>query len=351
MIVLQANNLSKRYPGSQIKAVTDFFLEVRKGEILALLGESGCGKTTVLRMISGFEIPDTGELHIDGKLISANGFFTEPEKRGVGIVFQDYALFPHKTVAENVGFGLFRLDKTQKQGRISEVLELTGLTGFEKRYPHQLSGGQRQRVALARALAPNPGLILFDEPFSNIDTVLKNQIREDIREIINKSGTTAIFVTHDTKDVLAIADRAVVMKDGKTLQIDTPGNLYSKPANRYVAAFFGKTNFITAKPVKNGFEATIGFIAAENAACLDKPVLTLSIRPESFQIVEPNNSAAIKGRILSQKFFGEYTELIVEVLSSEKPENITVHLKPGHQHPGAECWFEVDEVGISILGI
>ena len=348
MIVLQAKNLSKKYPGSLQKAVSDFTLEVSKGEILALLGESGCGKTTVLRMISGFEISDTGELYLNSKLISGEGIFIEPEKRGVGIVFQDYALFPHKTVSENIGFGLFRTTKTERLKRIGEVMQLTGLNGLEARYPHQISGGQRQRVALARALAPDPGLILFDEPFSNIDTVLKNQIRGEIRDILRQSGATAIFVTHDTKDVLAIADRALVLKEGKTLQIDTPGNLYQKPINSYVASFFGKSNFISAKPVKNGFETAIGFIPAESGLYLDKPKVSLSIRPESFQITKPNEQAAMKGRVLSQKFFGEYTELVVEVSAKGNPETIVIHTNPGNQLLSDDCWFKIEGVGVVV---
>ena len=348
MIVLQAKNLSKKYPGSLQKAVSDFTLEVSKGEILALLGESGCGKTTVLRMISGFEISDTGELYLNSKLISGEGIFIEPEKRGVGIVFQDYALFPHKTVSENIGFGLFRTTKTERLKRIGEVMQLTGLNGLEARYPHQISGGQRQRVALARALAPDPGLILFDEPFSNIDTVLKNQIRGEIRDILRQSGATAIFVTHDTKDVLAIADRALVLKEGKTLQIDTPGNLYQKPINSYVASFFGKSNLISAKPVKNGFETAIGFIPSENGLYLDKPKVSLSIRPESFQITKPNEQAAMKGRVLSQKFFGEYTELVVEVSAKGNPETIVIHTNPGNQLLSDDCWFKIEGVGVVV---
>jgi iron(III) transport system ATP-binding protein len=349
MIVLKAENLAKKYPGTAIRAVSDFNLEVAKGEIIALLGESGCGKTTVLRMISGFEMPDEGQLYLNGKLISGDGFFIEPEKRGVGIVFQDYALFPHKTVSQNIGFGLFRATKTERLKRIREVMQLTGLIGLEARYPHQLSGGQRQRVALARALAPDPGLILFDEPFSNIDAVLKNQIREEIREILKQSGATAIFVTHDTKDVLAIADRALVLKDGKILQIDTPGNLYQKPINSYVASFFGKTNFLSAKPVKSGFETAIGFIPAESELYLDKPGLILSIRPESFKLSEPNKQAAIKGRILSQKFFGEYTELVVEFSATDKPQTLIIHTIPGNQLLTSECWLRIEGVGVVVI--
>lgn len=349
MIVLKAEKLAKTYPGAATHAVIDFNLEVAEGEVIALLGESGCGKTTVLRMISGFEMPDEGRLFLNEKLISGDGFFMEPEKRGVGIVFQDYALFPHKTVSENIGFGLFRATKSERLRRIGEVMQLTGLHGLETRYPHQLSGGQRQRVALARALAPDPGLILFDEPFSNIDTVLKNQIRGEIRDILRQSGATAIFVTHDTKDVLAIADRAAVLKDGKTMQIDSPGNLYQKPVNSYVASFFGKSNFILAKPVKNGFETTIGFIPVESEFYRDQPKVTLSVRPESFQITEPNEEAAIKGRILSQKFFGEYTELVVEVSAKGKPETITIHSTQGNRHPISECWFVVNEEGVVVV--
>lgn len=349
MIVLKTINLGKKYTGAVNWAVNDFNIEVEQGEIIALLGESGCGKTTILRMISGFEVPDEGELNLNGKKISSAGLFVEPENRGVGIVFQDFALFPHMTVWENIGFGLFRIGKAEKSNRIKEVTELTGLQGLEKRYPHQLSGGQRQRAALARAMAPNPGLILFDEPFSNLDSVLKNQMREEIRNILKTSETTAIFVTHDTKDVLAIADRAVVLKEGRTLQNGTPDAMYTSPATRYVSTFFGKTNFIKARPVKGGFETALGFIAFNSEPYLQQDGLTISIRPGSIMPANVGDEHAIRAKILSEKYFGEYTELSVEVLDSPTPQVLTIHSGLQHKFTDEVYWFKIDQERLGII--
>lgn len=349
MIVLKTINLGKKYTGAINWAVNDFNIEVEKGEIIALLGESGCGKTTILRMISGFEVPDKGELHLNRTKISGEDIFVEPEKRGVGIVFQDFALFPHMTVWENIGFGLFRMGKTDKSNRIKEVTELTGLQGLEKRYPHQLSGGQRQRAALARAMAPNPSLILFDEPFSNLDSVLKNQMRGEIRNILKTSGTTAIFVTHDTKDVLAIADRAVVLKEGRTLQTGSPDAIYTSPATRYVATFFGKTNFIQARPVKGGFETVLGFISFNSDPYLQKGELTISIRPGSVMPADLHDELAIRARILSKKFFGEYTELTVEVSDSGTLQLLTIHAGLQHKFMNESCWFKIDQERMGVI--
>ena len=178
--MLKIRGLTKKFTRSGAAAVNDFSLDVERGEIVALLGESGCGKTTILRMIAGFETPTDGEIWLGDNLVCSRYVFTEPENRGVGLVFQDYALFPHMTVLENITFGLFRMPKRQQQEKAASIMELTGLKGLEKRYPHQVSGGQKQRVALARAMAPEPGIILFDEPFSNVDTALRRQIRRDI---------------------------------------------------------------------------------------------------------------------------------------------------------------------------
>lgn len=349
MMVLQATNLSKKYPGAKQNAVSGFSMQVQQGEIVALLGESGSGKTTILRMISGFEIPDSGELFLNGKLVSGNGVFIEPEKRGVGVVFQNYALFPHKTVAENIGFGLFRFEKAVRQARINEVLEMTGLSGFDKRYPHQLSGGQQQRVSLARALAPNPGLILFDEPFSNIDTKLKSQIREEIRDILKQSAATAIFVTHDTKDVLAIADRAVVIKNGITLQDDSPGNLYKRPVNRYVATFFGKANFLKAKLKDDGLKTIFGVIPAKISSDILNSEVLICIRPEAVQIREPEYLQGLSGRIICERFFGEYTEYIVELTGNTETIQLIVHSNWRSAKSEKECIISFDESSVYIL--
>jgi len=238
MSVLKINQVTKRYEGSKTAAVSGFSLDVAGGEIVALLGESGCGKTTLLRLIAGFETPASGEIWLNHRLVCSDSVFVEPEKRGVGIVFQDYALFPHKTVLENIVFGLFRLPGKQKRERAAAIMELAGLSGLENRYPHQISGGQKQRVALARALAPEPAIILFDEPFSNVDIPLRRQIRDDIHKILKQTGVTAIFVTHDVRDVLGMADRLIIIKDGVMQQEGSPGEIEGKPANDYVRAFF-----------------------------------------------------------------------------------------------------------------
>lgn len=227
---MQINNLMFSYANSPIKTVNDFCFTVEKGEVISMLGRSGSGKSTFLRLIAGLEMPAGGSFILNGKRMFCEETFIQPEKRGIGMVFQDYALFPHMSVEDNIMFGLPKMRRKEKVKRAKEVLELVELTGFEKRYPHQLSGGQQQRVALARAMAPEPELILLDEPFSNLDTDLQIKIRGDLRRILKKAKTTAIFVTHNQNDAHALADRIIKIKDGKIDQIGRPCDLLGDPS-------------------------------------------------------------------------------------------------------------------------
>lgn len=219
---INIQNMSFAYSSSSANAVEAFSLKVKKGEVISILGRSGSGKSTVLRLIAGLEIPNGGSFTLSNQTIFNDRTFVQPENRGIGMVFQDYALFPHMSVEENILFGLSKMSRKAKLERVKEVLELVELEDFEKRYPHQLSGGQQQRVALARALAPQPELILLDEPFSNLDTDLLVKIREDLRRILKKANITAIFVTHNQNDAHVLADRIVKIKDGAIDQVGRP---------------------------------------------------------------------------------------------------------------------------------
>ena len=246
--MLSIHNISRQYSETDAPAVKEVSLDVPKGEILALVGQSGSGKTTLMRLISGLEIPDSGRVLIDGdEVADAEGrTWVPPHKRKVGLVFQDGALFPHLTVEKNMAYGLTRREfsKEEIESITTHMLEMTGLDGYRDRFPHQLSGGERQRLAVARALAPKPKLILLDEPFSNLDPALRRSIREDILSILRTSHITAILVTHDTEDALAIGDRIAVFRDGEIEQIGSPHEIYHHPQNGYCARMFGPANCV-----------------------------------------------------------------------------------------------------------
>jgi iron(III) transport system ATP-binding protein len=254
MPLLELANISHAYDKHVV--VSDLSCALAQGAIGCLLGPSGCGKTTVLRAIAGFERIGRGEIRINGTTVSSPSVHVPPERRRIGMVFQDYALFPHLSVADNIAFGLQKSAAATRRERVAELLDTVGLAGAGSRYPHELSGGQQQRVALARALAPSPDLLLLDEPFSNLDVDLRERLSLEVRDILKRTGITAILVTHDQHEAFAVADEIGVMHEGRIQQWDTPYNLYHRPANRFVADFVGQGVFLEGE-VLNAREVRI----------------------------------------------------------------------------------------------
>jgi iron(III) transport system ATP-binding protein len=284
-----AHGVSKRF--GSVRAVDGADLCVERGEFVALLGPSGCGKTTLLRLIAGFELPDAGTVAIDGRQV-AGSKWVPPERRHVGMVFQDYALFPHLTVADNVAFGLGRRGR---EARVAEALELVGLDGLGGRYPAELSGGQQQRVALARALAPRPAVVLLDEPWSNIDPLMRASMRDELCAILRAADVTVVLVTHEREEAFSLADRIALMNDGTIVQTGEPEELYFEPANRWAAEFVGAANLLAGRLAGGHVETAIGNFAA-NAGNGYAPVDVL-VRPELLELrPDPEGSAQVVGR-------------------------------------------------------
>lgn len=235
-MLLEVKGVKKTFNKGEIVALNNVSLSLIKGNIVAIVGESGSGKTTLIRLITGLEVIDAGTILLKNKVVSSNSIFIEPQFRNVGMVFQDYALFPHFTIFDNIAYGISKLPN--KKERVKEVLDLVGLSDKEKNYPHELSGGQQQRVALARALAPKPELLILDEPFSNLDVILRNQLRKDVQRILKETNTTAIFVTHDIKDAIEISDEILVLQNGNVLQQGITKEVYENPEDSYVKLLF-----------------------------------------------------------------------------------------------------------------
>jgi iron(III) transport system ATP-binding protein len=318
--VLSMDGVSKQF-GNET-AVDDLSLSVNDGELLTLLGPSGCGKTTTLRMIAGLEEPTTGTITIAGETVTADGDgpFRKPEERNVGIVFQDYALFPHLTVTENIAFGLTDMDEDESDDRVAELLELVDLEAHGEKMPNQLSGGQQQRVALARSLAPEPDVLLLDEPFSNLDVRLRVEMREEVRKILKRAGVTAISVTHDQEEALSISDRVAIMNDGTVAQIGTPGDVFENPESRFVATFLGQASFLSARITEGTLETGIGSFDLDllngPLDAYDGAMVDVLVRPDDLQAM-PTVEPKADGYVVHRQYNGPSFIYRVELHSGD----------------------------------
>jgi iron(III) transport system ATP-binding protein len=338
--LLEIKHLECQHRGHIV--VNDLSLHVNQGDLLCLLGPSGCGKTTVLRAIAGFQQVHRGEIHLRGEKVSYPGYTKAPEKRRIGMVFQDYALFPHMNVCCNVSFGLRDLTNAERKKVADEMLEIVGLTGFGERFIHELSGGQQQRVALARALAPKPDLILLDEPFSNLDVEMRDRLSNEVRQILKQQGTTGILVTHDQHEAFAVGDHIGVMNEGRLLQRDTAYNLYHSPDNRFVADFIGQGVFIKGTlTAPDAVETSIGTFNGDRA--YDLPLnhnVELLLRPDD---VIHDDNGNLQADVIHKAFKGAeilYTLRLasgLEVLSlfpshynHEIGDSVKIRVAPDH---------------------
>ena len=310
--ILELRHVSCAYETGR-PAVQEISFAAREGEILCLLGPSGCGKTTILRAIAGFEPVRSGQLFLSGQLVSSPDVMTPTENRRVGMVFQEYALFPHLRVQDNIAFGLHHLPRNERASRVQEMLRLTGLEGFERRYPHELSGGQQQRVALARALVQNPVVLLLDEPFSNLDPDMAGRMRQELHDLLRRTKTTTVLVTHDHDEAFAMADRIAVLNQGRLEQFDTPEMMYHMPATPFVADFVGQADFIPGTVSQGMVRTELGEFP-DTIECKDGTAVVVMIRPDDIHLV-PTEGA--RSRILSRQFHGSENLYTVSLPSGQ----------------------------------
>jgi len=336
---LEVLSLGRRF--GETTAVRNLDLAVGKGEVVSLVGHSGCGKSSLLRLIAGVDAPDEGRIRIDGEEVAAPGRFVEPELRRIGFVFQDYALFPHLTVAENVRFGLVAASKAEARERTRDMLGRVGLAAHAERYPHELSGGEQQRVALARALAPAPRLLLMDEPFSNLDRALREGVRRGTLSLIRRLGITAIIVSHDPEEALSSGDRVVLMHAGQIVQAGGAYDLFDRPASPYVAEFFAACNRIPGR-VRNGcLETAIGTFPAPSSLN-DGDAAVVLVRPSAIDVVENGGDDDPTCEVTARQLVGEVETLRIRVTELDHPlevrstrrlpadvRRVTVRVEPG----------------------
>jgi len=305
--------VSRRYDSTL--AVNSVSLTAAAGQIMCLLGQSGCGKTTLLRLIAGIEPPDSGAIRFGDRIVSDSSSFVPPEKRAVGMVFQDYALFPHLTIRDNVMFGLSGQPSAQRRERAVAMLEQVQLAHLSDSYPHMLSGGEQQRAALARAMAPAPQLMLMDEPFSNLDRRLRDSVRDQTIALLRRTGVTAVIVTHDPEEALRIADRIVLMRKGSVMQAGTPEELYRKPASLFAARFFCDLNMLAGRAADGVVTTKLGRFNAPGLA--DASAAMVAIRPHD--LVVSADGVGVPARVMARHFLGDIAELLLTIDGLDTP--------------------------------
>src|SRR5882724_2482948 len=357
MAGISIRGLSKSFgEKSEVAAVSDIDIEIKDNSFVTLLGPSGCGKTTTLRLIAGYIVPDTGTIEINGRVLSSPSGVVSPEARGMGMVFQNYAIWPHKTVFENVVFGLKirKVPAAEAKKKVTEALALVNLSGLETRYPNELSGGQQQRVALARSLVVEPEILLLDEPLSNLDAKLRERMRTELKELQRRTGITFVYVTHDQAEALALSDRIAVMQLGRVQQFGTPLEVYTKPANRMVADFMGLVNLVPGKvrDVRNG----AGTIEIADSLVIEAPVLggagagesvDVSIRPENIRLRAPSGTSGARAKITSHVFLGNISEYYAALPSGQV---LRVQTHPLERFEvGSDVAVEIDAKSCSVF--
>lgn len=337
-------NVRHQYDG--INSVDIEYLKVGAGKLVCLLGPSGCGKSTTLRLAAGLESPMSGEISIEGEVMANDRIFVGPEDRRVGLMFQDYALFPHLTVEDNVAFGLTQLGGTERRSRARAMLETVGLAASAEKYPHMLSGGEQQRVALARALAPSPRIMLMDEPFSGLDVVLRNRVRDETLTLLKEMGTTVLMVTHDPEEAMRMADEIVLMRDGRIVQQGSAGALYNRPVDAFAASFLGDVNTVPANRKADFFETDLGPIPV-TAASNGDTVTDILVRPEAIRFLPVVNPEKPTGTVALSRNLGAYS--LVDVLF-ESGVRVTARVASMYQPKvGESCSLSLNLSGVFIF--
>ena len=346
MSKLVLKNVARRF--GAFEAVSDFSLALAPGEFVSLLGPSGCGKTTTLRMIAGFAPPSAGTIEMDGQVISSASSVVPPEKRRMSMIFQSYAIWPNMTVGENVGFGLQvrRMSRAEIDRKVDAILDVVQMRGLKGRYPAELSGGQQQRVALARAIVVEPEVLLLDEPLSNLDANLREEMRYEIRRLHDEFKITTVYVTHDQSEAMVTSDRIVVMNKGRIEQVDAPHLLYARPRSRFVAGFIGRTNFVEGRLRGNevGFDGFSGPAGRFEGATGSGPLL-YSLRPQAIGLsaAKPSGEGllGVEAEIVGRSYLGEYWDYLAQPVGAAKPLRVSTAPTAVFEI-GGRVWLEID---------